>query len=62
MKYRVRVSYEDEAGQSTEMYSQVVEFDPIKEICDVLNKRRRKVRKASIRHSKVNEDVPDIPF
>ena len=56
MKYRVRVSYEDEAGQSTEMYSQVVEFDPIKEICDILNKRHRKVRKASIWHSKVNDE------
>ena len=44
-KYRVRVCREDEAGQSLEVYSQVVEFDPIKEICDVLNKPRRKVRK-----------------
>lgn len=44
-KYRVRVCREDEAGLSVEMYSQVVEFDPIKEICDILNKPRRKKRK-----------------
>ena len=56
MKYRVRVCREDESGQSVEVYYQVVEFDPIKEICDILNKRHRKARKASIWHSKVNDE------
>ena len=56
-KYRVRVCREDESGQSVEVYSRVVEFDPIKEICNVLNKPRRKVRK----DTGVGKEVPEVP-
>ena len=56
MKYRVRVCEENGDGTTTVIYSQVADFNPIPEIVAVLNKPRRKVRKASIGHSKVNEE------
>ena len=52
MKYRVRVEQiigpapdDDHEEESFELYCQAVEFNPIPEISEVLNKPRRKVRK-----------------